>query len=186
MIINIQIDYNPESNMSRIVKTEIEGVKPSKKVIESNEPQLLLDTNKYTLNPAAVALMKVAPDVRIDIKYQMISGIEYPVIGTEEAFGSGGGNKLTKSLTVSYRGKANERLSKFGDTFTVTPLKDVDGLYVLIGNKEEQSMPDEISIKEDMTDNEDLTDSEDDPIEFEDTSFEQDSTPIDESALIFD
>ena len=187
MIINIQLDYNPESNMARVIKAEVEGNKPSKKIIESDEPQIILDTNKYTVNPAAARLMQLKPDMRIDIKYQVINGVEYPVIGTEEAFGSGGGNKLTKSLTVSYRGKANERLSKFGDTFTVTPMKDNEGLFVLIGNTEgPEQLPDEITIIEDTNNHTDLVDSDGDELTFDDDSFEETSTPIDPDVLNFE
>ena len=186
MIINIQLDYNPESNIARIIKAEVEGNKPSKKVLESDEPQIILETNKYTINPAAARLMQIKPDMRIDIKYQVINGVEYPVIGTEEAFGSGGGNKVTKSLTVSYRGMANNRLAKFGDTFTVTPMKDNEGLFVLIGNTEEPQLPDEITLVEDTNNHTDLVDSDGDELTFDDNAFEETSTPIDPDVLNFE
>ena len=196
MIINLKLDYNPTTEECKVIKAEVESPKKTSteasiKVLESNEPQITLDSTKYTLNAAAAELMQVVPNTRIDIKYQMVDGVEYPVIGTEEHFGSGGGNKLTKALTVSYRGKANERLSRFGDVFTVTPMKDISGLFVLIGNSKPEQVPDEIEVIEDMNNHEDLplTDMDEDPLNFDDdptfTEME-DSTLIDEDSLKFD
>lgn len=187
MILNIKLDFNPETQECRVVKAEIEKIKEPVKILESNEPQITLEPSKYTLNPAAAELMGVSIGTRIDIKYQMVDGVEYPVIGTEASFGSGGGNKLTKSLTVSYRGKANDRLSRFGDVFTVTPMRDSSGLFVLIGNGKPEQVPDEIEIIEDMTNNEDLTDSDNEPLSFDDdfTTLE-DATLIEEDALSFE
>lgn len=195
MIINLKLDYNPTTEECKVLKAEVENPKKVSteptKVMESNEPQITLDTTKYTLNAAAAELMQVTPNTRIDIKYQMVDGVEYPVIGTEENFGSGGGNKLTKALTVSYRGKANERLSRFGDVFTVTPMKGLSGLFVLIGNSEPEQVPDEIEVTEDMNSHEDLpiTDMDGKEISFEDDpTFPEleDSTLIDEDSLKFD
>ena len=196
MIINLKLDYNPTTEECKVIKAEVESPKKasteaSTKILESNEPQITLDSTKYTLNAAAAELMQVVPNTRIDIKYQMVDGVEYPVIGTEENFGSGGGNKLTKALTVSYRGKANDRLSRFGNVFTVTPMKGLSGLFVLIGNSEPEQVPDEIEVTEDMNSHEDLplTDMDGDPLNFDDdptfTEME-DSTLIDEDSLKFD
>ena len=196
MIINLKLDYNPTTEECKVIKAEVESPKKTSteasiKVLESNEPQITLDSTKYTLNAAAAELMQVVPNTRIDIKYQMVDGVEYPVIGTEENFGSGGGNKLTKALTVSYRGKANERLSRFGEVFTVTPMKDISGLFVLIGNSKPEQVPDEIEVIEDMNNHEDLplADMDGDPLNFDDdptfTEME-DSTLIDEDSLKFD
>lgn len=191
MIINIKLDYNPENETVKVKSCEVE--KPQKtepiKVLESNEPQLTLDATKYTLNPAAAELMGVEAGTRIDIKYQMVDGVIYPVIGTEESFGSGGGNKLTKSLTVPYRGKNNERLSTYGTTFSVIPMKGLNGLFVLMGDAELDTpeLPDEIEIKEDMNNHDDLVDSDNDPLTFDD-DFEklEDSEEISEDSLIFE
>ena len=99
--------------------------KPKKE--ESLTPQLILDDNKYYLNAAAVELMQVGPDSKIDIKYE--KGV--PVIGTDEAFGTKGGNKLTKNNTVAYRGAKNEELAKYGTEFTILAHNSKEGLFVL-------------------------------------------------------
>lgn len=72
---------------------------------ESIEPELTLEDNKYCLNSAAIELMDVTPNNKLDIKYEKNGNTMVPVIGTDEAFGTKGGNKLTKSNTVAYRGR---------------------------------------------------------------------------------
>lgn len=193
MIINLKLDYNPTTEECKVLKAEVDKPKTTEgsiKILESNEPQITLDSSKYTLNAAAVELMQVTPNTRIDIKYQMVDEVLYPVIGTEEAFGTSCGNKLTKSWTVSYRGKANERLSEYGDVFNVIPLRGSQGLFVLMGNAEvdKEEVPDEIEIKEDMTNHVDLTDMDGDPLEFDDefNGELEDSELIDADALVFE
>lgn len=108
-----------------VTTTKRKTSKPKKD--ESTTPQLILDDNKYYLNAAAIELMQVGPDSKIDIKYE--KGV--PVIGTDEAFGTKGGNKLTKNNTVAYRGAKNEELSKYGTEFTISAHNSKEGLFVL-------------------------------------------------------
>lgn len=87
---------------------EVTEVKPRKKTVvknESSEPKLILESNKYQLTQAAVELMGVEPDDKIDIKYEKQGKNITPVIGSDETFGTKQGNKLTKSLTVACRGR---------------------------------------------------------------------------------
>lgn len=131
-------------------KSDIKAVKTtSKKVVrdESSEPKLILDSTKCYLNPAAVSLMGVGSDDRIDIKYE--NGV--PVIGTDEAFGTKGGNKLTKSNTVACRGSKNEELAKHGNSFTITPHPSKQGLFILSSgevNIEKLTGDDNVNIEE--------------------------------------
>lgn len=108
-----------------VTTTKRKASKPKKD--ESTTPQLILDDNKYYLNAAAIELMQVGPDSKIDIKYE--KGV--PVIGTDEAFGTKGGNKLTKNNTVAYRGAKNEELAKYGTEFTISAHNSKEGLFVL-------------------------------------------------------
>ena len=70
-------------------------------------------------------------------------------------------------------------------------MKDISGLFVLIGNSKPEQVPDEIEVIEDMNNHEDLplTDMDEDPLNFDDdptfTEME-DSTLIDEDSLKFD
>lgn len=190
MIIKMMItfDFNPETNEYTPIKQEIVKDKAPKvateaqKAEESAEPQITLESNKYVLNKAAADLMGVVWEDRLDIKYQPIErgGLMFPIIGTDVAWKTKAGNKLTKSLTVSCRGNANELLSKYGDTFTITPWKGKEGLFVLIGNKdrtdEEPVKDSNIKIKEDENPEEDLpldtTLDNDKAYEIDDLSFE--------------
>lgn len=98
---------------------------------ESSEPTLTLEENKYCLNQAAADLMGVEPDCKLDIKYEKRGKETVPVIGTDTAFGTKQGNKLTKSLTVACRGSKNEELSKYGTEFILVPHETKDGIFVL-------------------------------------------------------
>ena len=122
----------------------------SKPSNENSIPQLILEENKYTINQAAIELLglNVDDENRLEIKYEKKGKTSIPVFGTNEIFGTKGGNKLTKSNTVACRGKANEELSKFGSVFTITAHPDKEGLFVL---KDANNI-----IKEEEEDNEDL------------------------------
>lgn len=124
--------------VSRKIDKNIEVVdaKPVKKTSkakkgESSEPTLTLEENKYCLNQAAADLMGVEPDCKLDIKYEKRGKETVPVIGTDTAFGTKQGNKLTKSLTVACRGSKNEELSKYGTEFILVPHETKDGIFVL-------------------------------------------------------
>ena len=139
MIIKMTItfDYNPETNEYKPIKQEIVKETPTPKKIEDNgEAKLQLLDNKYELNGSAVNLLGISVGDRVDIKYQMVEGIKYPIIGASNTWKCASGNKLTKSSTVSYRGAANQMLAEYGDEFTFSEWKNHEGLYVLIGNKE--------------------------------------------------
>lgn len=132
-------DYNPETNTYTPIGDPevVQSVKKHVLKEESSEPQLNLLDNKYSLNQAALSLLNVVAGDKIDIRYQIIDSINYPIIGSSQSWQSSSGNKLTKSRTVSYRGKANDMLATFGDTFSFTSWKGHDGLFILIGNKEQ-------------------------------------------------
>ena len=113
---------------------EVVEAKPRKtKKVESTTPKLILDSNKYTLNSAAVEFMGVEPGNRLDIKYEKINNKLMPVIGTDETFGTKGGNVLTKSLTVAHRGSKNDELAKYGTEFDIITHGTRDGLFILKG-----------------------------------------------------
>ena len=77
------------------------------------------------------------------MKYKKKDKTSVPVIGTDEAFGTKGGNKLTKSNTVSFRGSANEKLAEFGTTFRIEPSDD-EGIFFLIGDKMNQPAKEDV------------------------------------------
>ena len=126
-------------------KTSKSSGKSSSKVDNNPDPIVTLDSNKLILTQGAVDLLQVCEDCRIDIKYEKKDKKAVPIIGTDAAFGTKAGNKLTKSNTVSYRGAANEKLSAYGTVFRLEPTKN-EGIYYLVGDKEleETKVPDEI------------------------------------------
>lgn len=103
--------------------------KPKKE--ESSIPTLILEENKYCLNQAAIDLMEIEPDCKLDIKYEKRGKETVPVIGSDLAFGTKGGNKLTKSLTVACRGAKREELFKYGTEFVIVPHETKGGIFVL-------------------------------------------------------
>ena len=119
--------------------------KSTAKVDDNSDPIVTLDSNKLILTQGAVDLLQVCEDCRVDIKYEKKDKKAVPVIGTDAAFGTKAGNKLTKSNTVSYRGAANEKLAAYGTVFKLEPTKK-EGIYYLIGDKEpeETKVPEEI------------------------------------------
>ncbi len=129
------------------------SVNKSNTKVES-EPIITLESNKLVLTQGAVDLLQICEDCRVDIKYKKKNKKAVPIIGTDSAFGTKGGNKLTKSNTVSYRGAANEKLSAYGTTFKLEPTEDV-GIYYLVGDKvqeETTDIPEEIINIEDELD----------------------------------
>ena len=116
--------------------------KPSKKANkikkeESSEPTLILEDNKYTLNQAAINLMQIDSDCKLDIKYEKRGKNTVPVIGSDDAFKTKGGNKLTKSNTVACRGSKREELAKYGSEFILIPHDTKEGIFIL-QNKDEK------------------------------------------------
>lgn len=130
-------EFDPQTNQytpigdPEIVKTQT--VKKRKE--ESSEPQLELEENKYYLNSAAIELLNIQPGDKVDIKWQVIDKVNYPIIGASSVWNSASGNKLTKSGTVSYRGKANILLAEYGNLFDIVPWQGHDGLFVLMGDE---------------------------------------------------
>jgi hypothetical protein len=78
---------------------------------------------------------------KICVQYVQISDVFTPVIGTEQNMGQSlNGNKLTKKLTISYRGKQAEALRIYGDEFT---LELHEGkIYKLLGNSDVKVLTD--------------------------------------------
>lgn len=114
---------------TKIVSKTSQKIKEEK--VTDTEPKVYLEDNKYKLSPAAAELMGVSSDDKLDIKYEEANGRTRPIIGSDEAFGTHGGNRLTKSLTVAFRGNKNLELSKFGSEFKVIPHPTKEGLFIL-------------------------------------------------------
>ena len=106
----------------------------STKVDSNPEPLITREDNKLVLTQGAVDLLNPCEDCRIDIKYKKRDKAAVPVIGTDAAFGTKAGNKLTKTNTVSFRGSANDKLAAFGTVFKLEAT-DEEGIFYLVGDK---------------------------------------------------
>lgn len=120
--------------IDRSVNKPVKAMKATaSEVVQDNdkEPKLYLEGNKCRLNSKAISLMGISPGDKLDIKYDEGKNGSVPVIGTDEAFGTKGGNKLTKSNTIACRGSKNEELSKYGKEFVLAVHPSKAGLFVL-------------------------------------------------------
>lgn len=114
--------------------SDIKSPKSSKKKVMQDEesiPKLVLESNKYRLNNAAVELMRLTEDSKLNIRYEQRKNGDVPLIGTDEAFGIKNGNKISKSNTVACRGSKNEELSKYGTEFTLIPCPNKPDIFIL-------------------------------------------------------
>lgn len=85
---------NTETGETKSVKAETKKRTSSKKKKDDDPtPKITLEDNKYCLNSAAVDLMGVEPDDRLDIKMEKQGKLLIPIIGTNEAFGTKAGKK---------------------------------------------------------------------------------------------
>lgn len=128
----IEFDFDPETGDYTPISREIieEGAatpKKAKSVMKddgSTEPIVILEENKLVLNSKAVEVLGAKWEDRISVIYQKHEDKLVPVIGKDEVFGCKSGNKLTKSKTVSCRGKANTKLAEHGTEFKLIPLNN--------------------------------------------------------------
>lgn len=128
----IEFDFDPETGDYTPISREIieEGAatpKKAKSVMKddgSTEPIVILEENKLVLNSKAVEVLGAEWEDRISVIYQKYEDKLVPVIGKDEVFGCKSGNKLTKSKTVSCRGKANTKLAEHGTEFKLIPLNN--------------------------------------------------------------
>ena len=135
----IEFDFDPETGeytpINRtIVNDDIKKAKSTIKDDGSKEPIVTLEDNKLVLNSKAVELLGAEWEDRISIIYQKHGNNLVPVIGKDDVFNCKSGNKLTKSKTISCRGKANTELSKYGSEFKLVSLDN--GTFIMDGGIE--------------------------------------------------
>lgn len=94
------------------------------------EPMIHVLEGKLQLNQKARELTEYEPDMKIDIKFEKKGRAMTPIMCIDE----NKGNRLTKSYTISCRGQKRENLLEYGDTFTIEPYPDKEGMFKLTGN----------------------------------------------------
>lgn len=159
-ILTLSYEMSIDSSTGEIIESKLierkvnkPDTKVSKKIVEEDpEPKLVLEGNKYCLNSAAITLMGIKPGDKLDVKYDDGKNGKFPVIGTDEAFGTKGGNILSKSNTVACRGSKNSELSKYGNEFKLVPHPSKAELFILTSDSSPIEMPegdDNVHIEED-------------------------------------
>lgn len=181
-ILKFEILYNTSTQEFSVTNTETgemkttgakKSTRKTKPAVSDSEPKLILEENKYCLTESAVTLLGIEPGCKIDIQYDKNG----PIIADDEIWGTNKGNKLTKSLTVAFRGVKREELEKYGSEFTLMPIPDREGMFYLKGNNElyigEAKNIEELEEELNIPIDEDLQDLIDDP---DATTYEIDST----------
>lgn len=112
--------------------SNIKVVSDTPKEVDLTNPTLLVLDNKLKLSDSAIALLNATANDRIAINYWPVNNEEtFPVIGRAEVFtDKDGGNRLTQTNTVSFRGRQRDTLLIYGDQFTLEEFKD--GMFKLV------------------------------------------------------
>ena len=112
--------------------SNIKVVSDTPKEVDLTNPTLLVLDNKLKLSDSAIALLNATANDRIAINYWPVNNEEtFPVIGRAEVFTDrDGGNRLTQTNTVSFRGRQRDTLLIYGDQFTLEEFKD--GMFKLV------------------------------------------------------
>jgi len=140
--VTVTFEFDPETELVSNVHAFVDGVEkkktttkkaPTKEVIMEAEAIITREDNKLVLNNKCAATLEVKAEDRLVIKYEKIGKKRSPIIGTDLSFDEeGSGNKVTKTNTVTYRGKANTVLAEYGTTFRLEEYKP--GIWKLISD----------------------------------------------------
>lgn len=139
--VNITFDYDTELDVIKNLKCEAESQVKRKKATKKDdeepviedEARIILEENKLIINNKAQLDMGLNVGDRILVIWNKEGRLLLPYIGTDEMLEQEGGNKLTKSGTVSYRGKQNAVLADYGTEFTIKLEKEKWRLIPLNG-----------------------------------------------------
>ena len=138
----VTLDFDPKTETFKVieqkqVQDKVRKVSNKKTTVEeTGEGIIILEENKICLNECAAAMLNVEAGDRIDVQYTKINNKMIPIIGSIESLGVSKGNKLTKGLTVSFRGNANMELVKYGSRFTFEDIAGKHKVFKLRGENE--------------------------------------------------
>lgn len=106
------------------VKTPTVRKKKSDTVITNDALTATLDSNKLIVSSALALLLNVKEGDRLVVRYKEDGEFIEPFLAPPSVFNEEGGNKLTKGLSISFRGDQHAALSRFGNQFEVQDMKD--------------------------------------------------------------
>ena len=141
--VRVTFNFDPETTSVSDVCCSVGGVVEKKTTTKKSAVKqvgkaltgltIVREEGKLVLSPELIETLGDADEIRVSIRYDKVQGVITPFFGNDLAFGIKGGNKLAKAGTVAYRGKANEILAEFGETFSLEESKP--GIYMLVGDK---------------------------------------------------
>ena len=147
--VNVTFEYDTVEDTVSNVHAFVDGIEKKKKttkkapttkdVVLEDEALMVREDNKLVFNNKCAQDMAIQAEDRVIIKYEKVGKERIPIIGTDLSWDQeGSGNKVTKTNTVTYRGKANTILAEYGATFKIEVYKE--GLWKLI-SKDPVSAP---------------------------------------------
>lgn len=114
---------------------------------DDETPRATLEENRLVFNKAALQLMDLKYGTLMDVRYKVVDGNMVPVLGTADAFNVEGGNRLTKSGSLSFRGAKHQTLAEYGTRFILE--KTIrKGEFNLVNNDNKIQVDDKIGIDE--------------------------------------
>jgi hypothetical protein len=118
----LKISFDLDEVTKKISNLKVVSI--SNEALESATVEVL--DNKLKLSKAAIDMLGASANEKITINYWTVDNeLTFPVIGKAEAFtDSDGGNRLTRSNTISYRGQQRDILLEYGSLFTLESFKD--------------------------------------------------------------
>lgn len=124
----IIIDFDPVEKKVNSVTVEdtVATVTNKQKTKDLKEEPLAVELgdNKLILTQSVVDLLGAAVGDRLIVRYKENNGFIEPFLAKAEVFNESGGNKLTKGLTISFRGYQRESLIEFGTKFIAVLAED--------------------------------------------------------------
>lgn len=140
--VTVTFEFDPTTEITSNLKCFIDGIEKKKVTTRSQKPKeiiledeaiVTLEANKIAFNNRCTAQMGLEWQDRVIVKYEKFANVSkpMPIIGKDLSFDQeGSGNKVTKTNTIAYRGKANTILAQYGTEFTLEFYKD--GIWKLI------------------------------------------------------
>lgn len=145
IVMNLETNEIISSTKTREVQNEagVPAVKAKatkakkEKVVKEDTMRVSLEDLKLVLTPGIVSKLGAEVGDRIAINYVNDNGEFSPVISKSSVYGDdSAGNKLTKSLTVSFKGKQRDQLSQFGSNFELVESSTLpEGVFFVKDNE---------------------------------------------------
>lgn len=136
-MLKISFEFDETTKSIRNLKCEV----LNKEQVNSNgKPIVEVGDNKLIISPEALSLLGAVPGDRISINYtQKSNEVTIPLIGKSEIFADReAGNKLTKSNTVSFKGKQRTLLLEYGSIF-IMEKSNTPGMFYLKTSTDDNS-----------------------------------------------